>query len=549
MKTDNVNPTTEAGIQQYIQDIPDDVLTRIVENASFSVPWQYDQEEDTYKDPDFGVRRKTAPDSGYGYTRERLQEESWQKFQKNPQVNTAIRRLVGRIAGWGWQTISEQWEIQEIIDEITDDPRNRLYNWWPKFLGRHFVEGELFLVLSVHTDGFIEVDFLDPSCISEGGDDGSGIIFHPTKTSMPLFYNISASNAGITEQIPSIFIAHYPELVSTVKKHKDYNRSLQQPARSRKHVYKPLGGYRKFVVAWDKGLVTKRAVSYLRTILEWLNRYENLKKYEIDHKKSSGSYLWVVKMEDPRMFKLWLALSDDDRRKTGIMAKKTPGGTLVMPPGMTIEATAPELPKISEQDTDILEMVYSGLNETPDVVSGTPKGTYATLRATRGPMSDRDSDEIAYFDRFYRLDFWGAILYLKHVVAEFPRFFEIMKVVGFEAPDTTGGEKEPKPIWKKIKKKAEKLVHVIYPASEMTDYETKAKGMLGTKHGPLSETVGVPHSEILRRMGFGGHGWLRMQKAEEDAKYPKLVYTQDAESIQEKKENNPSGESGSSEEE
>jgi hypothetical protein len=61
-----------------------------------------------------------------------------------------------------------------------------------------------------------------------------------------------------------------------------------------------------------------------------LNYYENLKKYEIDHKKSAGAYLWIVTMEDPRAFRAWLALTDEQKRKTGIAAKKTPGSTLVL---------------------------------------------------------------------------------------------------------------------------------------------------------------------------------------------------------------------------
>jgi len=64
----------------------------------------------------------------------------------------------------------------------------------------------------------------------------------------------------------------------------------------------------------------------MRTTIEWANHYENLKRYEIDHKKSSGSYLWVFSFEDPKAFKTWLSLSPEDRAKTGVYQKKTPGG-------------------------------------------------------------------------------------------------------------------------------------------------------------------------------------------------------------------------------
>ena len=149
-------------------------------------------------------------------------------------------------------------------------------------------------------------------------------------------------------------------------------------------IFRQFGGFYRFIVSWDRGFVTRRAISYLRTILQWLNHYENLKKYEIDHKKSSGAYLWVFKIIDARSFKLWLQMSDEEKRKTGIMAKKTPGSSLVLPPGIVLEVVNPNLSQITEQDEDIKEMIASGLNEPSDVMTGTTKGsTFSSITASR----------------------------------------------------------------------------------------------------------------------------------------------------------------------
>ena len=67
-------------------------------------------------------------------------------------------------------------------------------------------------------------------------------------------------------------------------------------------ICKKLGGYNRFIVAWDRGFLTRRALSYLRTVVEWLNHYETLKKYEIDHKKSCGAYAWTFVFEDVKAF-------------------------------------------------------------------------------------------------------------------------------------------------------------------------------------------------------------------------------------------------------
>jgi len=505
----------------YLMKVPDELMQR----WSFTMPWQYNTEENNYRDPDKGVDAKSI------LSRKELQNECWSKFNVNPQVSTAIRGMVGRLTGWGFLTTSYVYQIQEEIENIEQDPRNRLYNYWPKYVGRAFIEGELFLLLTLHPNGFVEVDFMEPKELSAKGTDGTGIYFHPNKTFMPLFYSFGDKNSEETRQIPSIFIARYPELVQVASKLKGYDRSKQQTSRSRKNIYKKFGGYSQFIISWDRGFMTRRNVSYLRTILEWLNHYENLKKYEIDHKKSSGAYIWVFEFEDARAFKLWLGLSDTERRNTAIMAKMTPGAKIVLPPGMKLTAQSPQLPSITDQDTDILQMVSSGLNEPEDVMTGAAKGTFATVKASRGPMSDRTSDEIAYFDRFLKYDFWGSIFFLKSAIGKFPAMINEKRAIAFD-------EKQD-PVFKDVPRRPEQLIDIDYPVSESIDIESRAKGLLGSKHGPVAETLGIPNSEVSSKVGFPGYGAKRLQKATEDDRYPELIYNADAESIQEKVEGEP----------
>ena len=520
------NELNEAEIEKYLQEVPDEVLAKI----SFSVPWQHGEsdygglsgtDEDGF--PVFPIL-KGKEDSNT--IRSILQSVCWTKAHDNPHVNTSVRGMTGRITGWGFETTSEIQEIQKAIEEVELDERNRLYYFWPKYIARSIIEGELFLCLTLHADGFVEVDFLDPSTVQSHRGNGCGIIFHPSKALMPLVYTIKVGENY--QQIPSIFCARYPELFQVAAEDSEFKSSFQGKSKSRKHVFKQFKGFNKFVVGFDKGFVTRRAVSYLRTTLQWINHYENLKKYEIDHKKSSGAYLWIFKITDPKSFKLWLGLSDEDRQKTGVMAKKSPGSSLVLPPGMEVEVVNPSLTSIKEQDTDILEMIGSGLNEPGDVMTGTAKGTFASVKASRGPMSDRVSDEIAYMDRWFIHHFWSSIFFLKSSVSRFPRTFTIEEAVSF---------KEGKEVFEKVKRRPEMLVQISYPVSEVIELEGRVKALLGVKHGPLSEQLGMPNSEVAKRVGVGGYGRMRLRKATEDKKYPELNYDAgvDTESAQEKK--------------
>ncbi len=488
----------------------------------FSMPWQYST-NDVGTDPD-GFSFIDTIDTDDSEKRRILQDECWKKFCRNPQMNTSVRGLVGRLTGFGFETTSDIKEIQDVIDEIEYDPRNRLYNFWPKFVGRSNIEGELFLCLSCHQDGFIEVDFIDPTMIKGCGSYDSGIIFHPTKSTFPLFYNIELpSDEPLTKnkfvQIPSINIARYPDLLSIAKKSSYWSNTGQDYSLTTNRKFKQFNGYYRFIIAWDRGFLQKRNFSFLRTTLEWMNHYENLKKFEIDHKKSAGSYVWVFSFADVKAYKQWAALSDEERLKTGILSKKTPGGTLVLPPGITVDVKSPSLPSITDTDTDIMQMIASGLNEPEDVLTGSSNGTFASVKASRGPMSDRTSDEVSFFDRFLRFDFWGSIFFLRSKLTKFPETFSVKEAVGFD--------EKKKPIFKKVKKRPEFLIGVTYPMSETIDLEARAKAMLGVKHGNMSASLGIPNSELAKRIGIGGYGRMRLRKATEDERYPELIIEAD----------------------
>ena len=528
---------------------PDEMLQAAFTTAFASMPWQFDEVNQGHRDADgFSFSLDDTSKQEPDITRKRLQEECWRKFNRSPQINTAVRGLGGRVTGFGFEQSSENIEIDDLMREIILDHRNRLFSNLSKYEIRAIIEGELMLMFTLHDNGFIEIDFIDPVAVEQKGTDDTGILFHPNKPNMPLFYNINTdSMTSDYQQVPSINIARFPELIEIAKtlKKDGYDTAKQKGSKNRKKRYQKIGGFNRFVVAWDRGYITKRAVSYLRTTLEWLNHYENLKKYEIDHKKSMGSWVWNYTFEDMKAFRTWMALSDSDKKNTAILEKKTPGSTLISPPGMKLEAVGPKLPSLSGQDTDILDMVQSGLNEAADITSGNSTGTFASVKETRGPMSDRISDELIDFDRFMKHDFWSGVFFLRSVVTDFPEIFKIKETVGFEEDktvtnDITGlKEKENKSIKKTRNRKPEELVDISYPVSEMIDYESRARAFFGVKHGPLSETLGAPNKILAQKMGMGNYAKMRFMKADEDEKYPDLAFTIDAESLQETKETEP----------
>ena len=135
-------------------------------------------------------------------------------------------------------------------------------------------------------------------------------------------------------------------------------------------------------------------------------------------------------------------------------------------------------------------------------------------------MTDRTSDEIAWFERFLKYDFWSSIFFLKSKISSFPSTFKVKTAVDFDD--------NQEPIFKKLPKRPEILIDISFPVSEGSDTEAQARAFLGVKHGNMSDTLGIPNSYIAKKMGISGYARMRLMKATEDEKYPELVSEADA---------------------
>jgi len=525
----------EAAIGEYIEQMPDEVFTALTDRIGFSAPWQDSpvmEATDALAADGDGFDTSNGAYGSIAHIRY-LQAACWAKFYSNPQIRTATLDRMGRITGQGFGVSCDILEIDEYVRKISTDPRNRLYLNWPKYYGRSDVEGELFLALTLHKDGFVEVDFRDPGSVDD-------IYWHPDKAQMPLFYKLTRTNAKggqINEIIPSIFIAYYPELWELAKGAPGYNETDVVAAKGRGKPYGDIGGFKRFIIQFDKTLITSRNVSHLSTTIQWVNHYENLKKYEIDHKKSSGAYVHTFSFEDKAAFRTWVALSDEERRATGLMQKLRPGSRLFLPPGMKHQINSPTLPKISDSDTDIMHMITAGVNQPEDMLTGQSTGTFASTKASRGPQADRMADEACYFENFQRYDFWRPVFFLAHQAGVLEATYKIEKVTDFNA-------KKPKK--KKVPVEPCELLEFTFPTSAISDPETVARAYLGVKHGSLASTLGIPMSLIAKRLGFGNYRRLRLMHAAEEEFYPDLQPEVDQEAAQEKQIGEPQKTGGQS---
>lgn len=523
-----MNLSEKEKMDQVIDEMPDDVVQYIAQSFA---PWTM-EEGGTPKQDEDGFATVTLQNlAGFDL----MQKECWRKFNKNPQLNSHVRDFMGSLTGYGFTVDSNIAPVAEALKEITFDVRNELFKYLPKWVARSEIEGELFLALTIHNDGFVEIDFMEPSSLKGGGDYESGIYFNPRKATMPLFYRfIIKDDEGndLVQVFPSIYVAHHPEMVINIPKKWKITEDLLKTARRNGKKFKEIGGFSTFIIAWDRGFLTPRNLSHISTTIEWINHYVNLKKWEIDHKKSAGAYLWVVTMEDTKAFRTWLKMSDEQRAATGLTAKKTPGGTLILPPGVAIDCKNPDLPNISEQDNDIMHMITSGLNKPEDMVTGQTKGdTFSGIKASRGPQSDRTQDQIAYFERFLRYDLWRSVFFLKSKVSKFKSLHKVREAIKFDKKKT---------VFKEVEVEAYDLIDFDFPTSEISDVEAKSRAYLGVKHPSIVEVLGIPRSVVAKKLGFGSYLKKRLLYETENEELPDLPTTAELEMQQGQSQEKPS---------
>lgn len=457
-----------------------------------------------------------------------LQAACWGKFNCNPFVFTTVMDTTGRLTGYGFDQGSTYPKADEFMQKVWKDPRNMLVQHFKKYIARSVIQGELFLVLTIHKDGFVEVDFLSPTTIT-GFENGSGILTPENKPMFPLLYRVETIVKRVQQvkYLPSINLAYYPQLWDVVRKHQEYVPEMETKTsgKSSDKKFSTIGGCTQFVVQFDQGLVTSRNVGRLKVSLEWLEHYDNIKKWELDHKKSSGAYLWTIKVADRAAFRLWLGMTDDERKKTGLLEKKTPGATVMLPPGFDLVCNNPKLASITNQDDDILRMVSAGLNTSEDMMTGSSSGqTYGGVKMSRGPISDRIMDQVADLEAFMVHGFWRGAMWLHSKTGHMNWTVSDSKAYKFE-------DGEPK--FKKFQVEAHETVSINFPTSEMGDLESKVKALMGVKHGALSQTLGISNEDSARRLGFQNYHKSRLKLATEDKYYPKLMTDLEAEQIAE----------------
>jgi len=459
------------------------------------------------------------------FDRTTINDEAWKKYCEDAFVGSAIDRLAGRVMGRGFNISSHIYNIQEYIDELVDSPINELYSSYLGMGIRKMTEYELFLRCSIHNDGFIEFDVVEPNDIAGSGNLKHGILPHKTKATLPLWYRVKKhQNLALTtvsnaeyELIPSIYHVYMPELANTYTdaELKGFAATpiSKDPALEKRSKGSVL--YRQYILSWRHGVKEiLRNVSKLRTIFEPLEDFKQNKRWRSDYMKALTSYFIFYEFTDKMSWYRWQSLTPEKKRETGLLQTLRPGDRLLLPPGIKGTIQNPNLPKLSGDDEDLLKWMATAANTPYDIFASDSKGpTYASTKSSRPFYMDYINDWQGFTETFFIMDFFRFAFWVKSKLDKRFKYLYPIEVC------TGWNNREAKFETKKIP--AYKLISCNFPASQEINLGDVANGVLGSKRGDLTWHLGISKEAQAEKLGIQNYKKQLMKRAEEEKMYPK----------------------------
>jgi len=467
------------------------------------------------------------------YDRETLQKMCWHKYRTFPGIHSSVEDKGDLITSKGFDVYSVNRKINEVLRDTIFSQRNLLFERigeWPR---RMLAEGELFLLNIVDENGNNTVRIIEPDRIT-GAEEGSGLITDPDDVTKTLFYRYQMGNSSYA-LVPSEEVIYNPKLEEKVKNSKYYNVTEVAHSKNPSPAYVKLGGYYKYIIHWKNlsGISKiRRDSSYLRTVIEWANLYENSIKWGLDYKKAQSSYAIVISFADTQpgrlAYNIWTTMTEAEKEATGLTKPLTPGSKIFLRPGMSIDIKSPQLSKGTGENLDLLNLVGAGVKSPQDLMQGNSSGaTLASLKMSRNPFQMNIENLQDKFSKFLVYRYFRAIFYCKSAVDKFP--FTFPKKFVEEVVDG-------KPTVETIQVEPAELIEVSMPKMTLIEDEGTVRTMLGSKHMGIN-SLGISQKFIAETLGVSDFTRQKRERLLEDEVYGEMMPMEDQEGIQEKRLN------------
>lgn len=454
-----------------------------------------------------------------------LRDESWRQYKTSPFIQPSVHDARDSLCGHNFEVTSPNSAIKKVIDGFWYHPLNEINKRIKQFVLTKKVTGELFLILTINKQaGLVEVDMVPPERITGIGDNNCGILFHSRKTRLPLVYNIRFDN-GDEEHVPSTKVAYSPDLIKDLYNEESESKGFDK-AKLKASKGDGIGGFKRFMVEWEGPCLAQRSTSYLRSVLVWNNFFTILKLAEIDHKRAMSAFCYAIKPETLEAWEAWVELPYEKKLETGLLTEKKSGSTIELPFGYDMKILCPQLPSLTGNDNDLIELLSGGLNTARDSMTGSSVETYAGVKLSRGNISDRVKADQEEFERFCKFDLLQPILFIYVNLFGLPNSFTNRECIGYEHASDEG---KPKPIFDDVQRKVHiggdirKLITISMPIMTLEPVESQTKAWLGTKPAGADESLGISKKTIAEKLGISDYHAERMARDTEEACYPPLV--------------------------
>jgi hypothetical protein len=351
-------------------------------------------------------------------THRELSRMAWSAVMTNPIAAREIFYKTVFVAGKGLRATSQIPEIQKILDEFWTSTRNKIPYYFPMYINRYNIDGEVFFALFVEKQsGKVTLRDIEPQEITE-------ILYDPDDVAVPVYFRrqytktAGAKGASVATETKDIWYRS----VDCIQ-HPQLEKEVKLPDNAEK-----AGDDEKdvdiFVFHFKNSLLTnrRRGLSTLTNHLPWLREYKDILRMRTGINKARSTFFLDVTMKNATK----LQIQEEARKHK---SPPRPNTCVVHGDDVIYAFMTPNIvgTDVASDLTEIKNMSATGSMLPPDLLGEAGKSNYQNSGRSKFPFvrSMEFQQELWEYALKYGLLWvvvWAAVEY-----GELPETFKVAK--------------------------------------------------------------------------------------------------------------------------
>jgi len=363
----------------------------------------------------------TANDSIRDFTTDTHRELSrmaWSAVMTNPIAAREIFYKTVFVAGKGLRSTSQIPEIQKVLDEFWTSTRNKIPYYFPMYINRYNIDGEVFFALFVDKQsGKVTLRDIEPQEITE-------ILYDPDDIAVPVYFRrqfvktLGAKGTNTTTEMKDIWYKsvdciQHPQLEKEVK----LPDNAEIAGADEKNID-------VFIFHFKNSLLTnrRRGLSTLTNHLPWLREYKDILRMRTGINKARSTFFLDVTMKNATKLQIQ---EEASKHKS----PPRPNTTVVHGDDVVYAFMSPNIQGSDVQSdlSEIKNMSAIGSMLPPDLLGESGKSNYQNSGRSKFPFVRSMEFQQELWEYALKFGIMWVVIWSAVEYGELPKSFKVAK--------------------------------------------------------------------------------------------------------------------------